>query len=200
MKRTFTILLAALFAMVVLAKGTAQQARTILDKAAAAVTGNGGTTAFFSMTGKYGNASGTIAVKGNKFCAQTAQAIIWNDGKTQWTYNRGAEEVNVSHADEGGQTLNPYAFVSVYKQGYTMTSKTVGAKYEVHLTAQNKSRTIQEMYITVNKKYQPTQIKVRTAKGWSTISVSNFRTKSLPDSAFRFRSADYPRAEVIDLR
>lgn len=200
MKRTFTILLAALFATVVLAKGTAQQARTILDKAAAAVTGNGGTTAFFSMTGKYGNASGTIAVKGNKFCAQTAQAIIWNDGKTQWTYNRGAEEVNVSHADEGGQTLNPYAFVSVYKQGYTMTSKTVGAKYEVHLTAQNKSRTIQEMYITVNKKYQPTQIKVRTAKGWSTISVSNFRKKSLPDSAFRFRSADYPRAEVIDLR
>lgn len=200
MKRTFTILLAALFATVVLAKGTAQQARTILDKAAAAVTGNGGATAFFSMTGKYGNASGTIAVKGNKFCAQTAQAIIWNDGKTQWTYNRGAEEVNVSHADEGGQTLNPYAFVSVYKQGYTMTSKTVGAKYEVHLTAQNKSRTIQEMYITVNKKYQPTQIKVRTAKGWSTISVSNFHTKSLPDSAFRFRSADYPRAEVIDLR
>ncbi|MBQ4023490.1 MAG: outer-membrane lipoprotein carrier protein LolA [Prevotella sp.] len=200
MKRTFTILLAALFATVVLAKGTAQQARTILDKAAAAVTGNGGATAFFSMTGKYGNASGTIAVKGNKFCAQTAQAIIWNDGKTQWTYNRGAEEVNVSHADEGGQTLNPYAFVSVYKQGYTMTSKTVGAKYEVHLTAQNKSRTIQEMYITVNKKYQPTQIKVRTAKGWSTISVSNFRKKSLPDSAFRFRSADYPRAEVIDLR
>ena len=192
--------MAALFATAILAKGTAQQARTILDKAAAVVTSNGGATASFSMSGKYGNTSGTISVKGNKFCATTPQTIIWNDGKTQWTYNRGAEEVNISNADEGGQTLNPYAFVSVYKQGFTMTSKTVGAKYEVHLTAQSKSRTIQEMYITVNKLYQPTLIKVRTSKGWSTISVSNFRTKSLPDSAFRFRSADYPRAEMIDLR
>ena len=81
MKRTFTILLVALFATAILAKGTAQQARTILDKAAAVVTSNGGATASFSMSGKYGNTSGTISVKGNKFCATTPQTIIWNDGK-----------------------------------------------------------------------------------------------------------------------
>ena len=180
---------------------TGTQARQILDKTAAVVGNKNGAQAKFSMSGKYGNAAGTIYVKGNKFCAHTEKATVWYDGKTQWTLNKQAEEVSVSNPTEAQQqAMNPYTFINIYKNGFTMSSKTVSGKYEVHLTAQNQKRTIKEMYLTIDKSYKPTQVKMRTEKGWTVINISNFQTKKLSDSFFAFHSKDYPNAEVIDLR
>lgn len=177
------------------------QARQILDKTAAVVGHKGGATASFSMSGKYGDAAGTIAIKGNKFCAQTSQYIIWFDGKTQWAYNKKVDEVNVSTPTEAQQqSLNPYTFINIYKNGFTLSSQKVATNYRVHLKAQNQKRTIKEMYITINKVYQPTEVKMRTDKGWSTIKIRNFQKKNLGDDTFRFNAKKYPDAEVIDLR
>ena len=82
---------------------TGTQARQILDKTAAVVGNKNGAQAKFSMSGKYGNATGTIYVKGNKFCAHTEKATVWYDGKTQWTLNKQAEEVSVSTPTEAQQ-------------------------------------------------------------------------------------------------
>lgn len=179
----------------------AQNARTILDRTANVVGNKSGATANFTMSGKYGNSSGTIAIKGNMFSATTPQAIIWYDGKTQWAYNRQTDEVNVSTPTEAQQqSMNPYKFITIYKNGFTLSSKTVGGKYQVHMVAQNQARTIKELYVLINKSYQPTQVKMRTDKGWTTINITNFRAKSLADSSFKFNAKDYPTAEVIDLR
>ena len=199
-KYTFIIMLLAICCATASAQNAAQ-ARKILDKTAAVVGHKGGATAKFAMKGKYGNASGTIAIKGNKFCAHTDAATIWYDGKTQWTYNKKNDEVNVSTPTEAQQQqMNPYKFINIYKSGFSMTSKTVGAGYEVHLKAQNQGRSIKELYITVNKSYQPTQVKMLGEKGWTTITLSGFQAKNLADSQFRFNSKDPPTAEVIDLR
>lgn len=180
---------------------TAKQARQILDKTAATMSGKGGARADFRMSGKYGNASGSVAIKGNKFNAYTPASIVWYDGKTQWTYMKKTQEVNVSNPTEAQQqSLNPYKFIYIYKNGYTLSSKAVSGGWQVHMTAQNQKRTIKEMYVTVDKRYQLKQVKMRQAKGWSTIDVSNFRKANLSDAAFRFNSKEYPNAEVIDLR
>lgn len=177
----------------------AQNARQILDKTAALISNKGGATANFSMSGKYGSASGTLSIKGKKFCAHTAQTTTWYDGKTQWTYVKRNDEVNISNPSASQQqSLNPYNFIYLYKSGYDMTAKKNATGYEVHLKAQKKN--IREVYITVNKKYQPTQIKVLNDKGWSTITITNFKTAKLSDNIFRFNDKDYPQAEVIDLR
>lgn len=191
--------------MVVLAMGlnaqTTAQARQILDKTATVVGNKGGAQARFTMSGKYGNASGTIYIKGNKFCAHTDAATVWYNGKTQWTYNKKAEEVNISTPTEAQQqSMNPYQFINIYKNGYDLSSKTVSGQYQLHLTAQNQQRSIKEMYVTINKSYKPTQVKMRTAKGWTVINISNFQAKKLSDKVFTFNSKDYPNAEVIDLR
>ncbi|MCR4854131.1 MAG: outer-membrane lipoprotein carrier protein LolA [Prevotella sp.] len=179
----------------------AQTARTILDRTSAVVSNKSGATAKFTMSGKYGNASGTISIKGNKFCAHTSDAIIWYDGKTQWAYNKQAEEVSVSTPTEAQQqSMNPYKFINIYKNGFNLSSKVVSGKYQVHMVAQDQRRTIKELYILITKSYQPTQVKMRTSKGWTTINISNFRKANLSDTAFRFSSKDYPEAEVIDLR
>lgn len=197
MKRIIFTLICAL----ALANVSAQTAKEILDKAASVVNAKKGATADFVMSGKYGNAAGTISIKGNKFVANTPQAKMWYDGKTQWTYMTSTEEVNVSTPTEAQQqTMNPYRFINLYNMGYAMTKKEVKNGYEVYLKATNPKRTITEMYITVNNQYVPTNVKMKTAKGWTNINISNFRKASLPDKAFRFNAKDYPKAEVIDLR
>ena len=199
--KKLSLIFVALLATLGLCAQNAAQARKILDKTASIVGRKGGAVANFSMSGKYGNSSGTIAVKGNKFNATTPQAVVWYDGKTQWTYMKKNQEVNVTTPTEAQQqSMNPYKFISIYKNGFKLGMKTVNGGWQIHLYATNQKRTIKEMYITVGKDYLPKTIRMRQANGWTTISVSNFKPKNLSDSVFRFNVKDYPHAEVIDLR
>lgn len=200
MKRLSLIILAILLATGLYAQNAAQ-ARKILDKTAAIVGRKGGASANFSMSGKAGNTSGTISIKGTKFNAKTPQAIVWYDGKTLWTYMKNNQEVNVSTPTKASQiSMNPYTFINVYKSGYKLSMKNVSGGWQIHLTATNNARTIREMYITIGKNYYPKTIKMRQSNGWTTINVSNFKAKNLSDATFRFNAKDFPHAEVIDLR
>lgn len=178
-------------------------AKEVLDKTAAIVCRKGGASANFTLSSKkYGNISGTLAIKGNMFHAKTPKSIVWYNGKTQWSYMKSTNEVNVSKPTEAQQMrMNPYKFITIYKNGYNMGISENGNDYWIHLTAQNKTRTIQELYILVNKKnYNPSQIKMRQDKDWTNISINDFKAKNLSNSIFTFNAKDYPSSEVVDLR
>lgn len=201
MKRLLFLLTASLLLCVGVYGQNASQARKILDKTASIIGRKGGAVANFSMSGKYGNSSGTIAIKGNKFNAKMAQAIVWYDGKTQWTYMKKNQEVNISTPNEAQQqSMNPYKFISIYKNGFKLSMKNVSGGWQIHLYAANQKRTIKEMYVTIGKNYLPKTIKMRQSNGWTTIKVSNFKAKNLSDATFRFNAKDYPHAEIVDLR
>ena len=178
-----------------------QSAKQVLDKTAAVVAAKSGAKASFTIKGDQMKASGTIAIKGRKFQASTPQATIWFDGKTQWTYLKKNDEVNVANPTEAElAAINPYNFIYMYKKGYKYTMEKKNGSFIVHLTATDK-RSIQEMYITINpKSYIPSQIRMRQQKGWTTITISGFKQSKLSDGLFRFNSKDFPNAEVIDLR
>ena len=127
---------------------------------------------------------------------------MWFDGKTQWSYLKSTNEVNITTPTEAKRMkMNPYTFITMYKSGYNMGVKTSGSNYVVHLTAQNKQRSVQELYVTVNKTtYTPVQVRMKEGNTWTTINISNFKAAKLPDSTFTFNAKDYPTAEVIDLR
>ena len=200
MKR-LSIIFMLLVLTVSISAQNATQARKILDKTASIIGRKGGAVANFSISGKYGNSSGTIAIKGNKFNAKTPQAIVWYDGKTQWTYMKKNQEVNVSTPTEAQQqSMNPYKFISIYKNGFKLGMKNVSEGWQIHLYATNQNRTIKEMYIVVGKNYLPKTIRMRQSNGWTTIKVTNFKAKNLSDTMFRFNAKDFPNAEVIDLR
>ena len=178
-----------------------QSATKVLDKTASVVSNKNGVEASFTISSKqYGDAKGTISVKGKKFYANTSAGIVWFDGKTQWTYVQQNDEVNICNPTQADlQAINPYNFIYMYKQGYTSTMSTNGNSYVV--TLKGKDKKIQEMVITINKQtYVPTQIRMLQNKQWTTVKVSNFRTVKLSDSIFRFNSKAYPNAEIIDLR
>ena len=199
MKKHFAIIM-----MLLLSVGAqAESAKRILDKAAATVSNPGGVQAHFQMISKqFGTTEGEIAVKGNKFHATTPDATIWFDGKTQWTYMKGNDEVNISNPTEAQlQAINPYNFITIYKKGYKLEAKKVEHFYEVHLIPTDKNRKIQEMYIVVDEtSYHPTHVKMKQKDKWSTIVISRLKTASLSDNLFKFNSKDFPQAEIIDLR
>jgi outer membrane lipoprotein-sorting protein len=180
----------------------AQTAKSVLDKAAANITVKSGVQAKFKMTGSMGNTSGTIAIKGRKFHATTPQAIVWFDGKTQWTYMKNNDEVNVTTPTESQlQAINPYNFINLYKNGYDATLNSSGKDYVVHLTASTKDKKIRELFITINKSSNtPTQVKLLQGTKWTIFDISDLKKQSVPDSQFRFNAKDFPQAEIIDLR
>ena len=181
---------------------SAQTAKSVLEKAAATIAVKQGVKANFKMTGSMGNTSGTIAIKGQKFHATTPQAIVWFDGKTQWTYMKNNDEVNVITPTEAQlQAINPYNFINLYKKGYESTLNKTGKDYVVHLTATDKARKIKELFITIDKtSYHPTQVKLLQGKKWTIFDISDLKKQSIPDAQFRFNAKDFPKAEVIDLR
>ncbi|MBO4720831.1 MAG: outer-membrane lipoprotein carrier protein LolA [Prevotella sp.] len=182
---------------------SAESAKSILDKAAATVSNPHGVQANFEMHSKqFGNTNGTISIKGKKFHASTPQAIIWFDGKTQWTYMKENDEVNVSNPSEAElQAINPYNFINIYKKGFKLSAKKVNNSYEVHLKATDKKRKIQEMYIIVDQNsYRPTHIKMQQNGKWSVLIISGLKTTNLSDGLFQFNAKDFPQAEIIDLR
>lgn len=190
------------FTATISANANSNAAKKVLDKAVAKLNIKGGTTASFSITGnKIGTQKGSISIKGDKFHASTASAIVWYNGKTQWTYVKKNEEVNVSTPSAAQQSsMNPYTFVNLYKKGYSMQLNKTASGNQVHLKAQNQKASIKEAYILVDGNNNIKEVKMRQASGWVTISISNIQQKSLSDATFTFNAKDYPKAEVIDLR
>lgn len=202
MKKLFVILSLTLMIATNVTGGNLT-ARQVLDKTAAVLTSKSGAQAEFVIKNTImGTSKGEISVKNNKFMAKIPAGMVWYDGKTQWTYLRNNEEVNVTTPNaEQQQLINPYTFIYLYKKGYTYTMAENSDTYSVTLKGQDKSKGIGEMVIVINKKtFVPSLIRMRQGKTWTTITVKNFKRTKLNDSIFRFNSKDFPQAEIIDLR
>ena len=185
------------------ASAFAQTASKVLDKCAATVSSKTGVTANFTMqSAQYGNAVGTISIKGQKFYMLSNTTTMWFDGTTLWTYMASNEEVNISTPTvQQLQTLNPYNFIHLYKKGYSSTMTTSQSAYTVHLTATDAQLKITEAFLTIDKtSYEPKEIKMLTGNKWTTFTISGLKKETLADSKFRFDANAYPDAEIIDLR
>ncbi|MCD8317859.1 MAG: hypothetical protein LUC45_02945 [Paraprevotella sp.] len=189
-------------------------AKTVLDATAAHFTQNGGVKATFKadnfVKGKMqGSAEGTMLIQGEKFQMTTPDMITWYDGQTQWSYVKANEEVNVSTpTPKEQQSMNPYAVVNLYKEGYGYQLKETTlrgkADYEVTLTAKDKKKEPHTIIINIDRSsYEPMCIRIQQRdKGqWTRISVQHFQAgQTFSASDFKFNPKDYPKAEVIDLR
>ena len=109
------------------------QAKVVLDKTAATFEKAGGIRAEFNVTvfnksRMAGQSAGVIELKGEKFVLKTDDGITWFDGKTQWSYLKSTNEVNVSNpSDVQRMRMNPYAFITMYKSGYKLGVTTKGS-------------------------------------------------------------------------
>lgn len=188
-------------------------ARQVLDRTAALLNTSGVEIKFSIRTlanGQgQGTTQGTIALKSNKFQLQTPTVITWFNGTTQWSYLTDSQEVNISNpTPEELQSINPYAFVSLYKQGYhysTGTQKSYKGKAieEINLRAESPRQELQSITLYINKgNSYPLYIKITGRnKNSNEIEVISLKKGlNLPENQFVFDKKQYPNAEVIDLR
>lgn len=193
----------------------AQNPVSILDKAAEAYEKANGIKATFTMhtqsEAQQMNESfeGTIQMKGDKFVWQTPDMITWFDGTTQWTYVPRNEEVNVSTpTGDELQFTNPALLLRSYKKGFKAvykgesTAPNGKSAYEIELTPKKKSDIVKAILQIEKFSSFPVAITVESRNGMrSTIRIGKLETGvNQPDSFFVFKEADFPDAEIIDLR
>lgn len=187
---------------------TAQEATKILDKTAATLKAAKSVKIGFTLEadggGNTAGNTGYIKLSGQKFVVNMGGTITWFDGKTMWSYVKKNEEVNVTTPTAAEVAkMNPYAFLSFYKKGYTAKmGKSTAKEHEVVLTGSEGSA-YEQVVMRVNKATnEPTYLKTTSAKGVVTVIRCNSLVKNqkYTDATFRFNKKNYPKAEVVDLR
>lgn len=194
---------------------SAQDARAILDKASESYAGSGVITVKFSLDAKDLKANqtfsqdGTAYMKGNKFKIELPEAVTWFDGKTQWTYLKNTEEVNITNpTGDELQAISPSVLFSIYKKGFDLKYK--GVKnvrgkmvQEIEMTAQDKKTELKKIIVEINKSSGTfSKIVLYDANGMeNTLTVTGYKSNQpLGEEVFAFNKKDYPEAEIVDLR
>lgn len=209
--RLFTLI--TLFTFILSA--SAQDARSILDKASEAYSRAGAVTVTFTLDSKDTKAKTTYSydgkafMKGDKFKLEIPDAVTWFDGTTQWVYVKDTEEVNISNpTGEELQGISPSVLFSIYKKGYNLTykgEKKSGGKtvQEVELAPQKKNADIAKIVVQIDKANNTFhKISLTDKVGMlNSLTINSYQTGgNIPDSTFSFNKKEYPRAEIVDLR
>lgn len=191
----------------------AQNAATLLDKAATQYTQSNGIKAIFTLqtsgAGGSDRMEGTIQMRGDKFRLELPGTITWFDGQTQWSYVEHNEEVNVTTptAEELPFT-NPALLLRTYKKGFTAVYKGESTAangkmaYDIELTPKKKSDLAKVVLQLEKNSGLPIRMVVSAKNGTNSIvQISQLQTnQNQSDCFFVFNETDYPDAEVIDLR
>lgn len=152
---------------------------------------------------------GTMKVKGKKFRLVMDKNTIINDGTTMYTYNKDANEVNLTDPAEMDQELDPSKLFTQYETGFK--SQFVEEKAVGGITMQivklfpldAGKKPYHTVVIMVDKaKAEPKSVQVLYKDGNSvTYTLNKFTANSVSDdSLFSFDKAKYPGVEVNDMR
>lgn len=156
-----------------------------------------------------GTKSGIINMKGSKYRISVSGQEIFSDGNNIWTYDKSANEVQITQFDGSSNMITPQKmFTNFYDKDflYKLNGESkVGKKtiQEIELTPVDKSKTFFKVLVGIDKASQAiVSTKVFEKNGNKyTYNVTSMKTNSpLPDAMFVFDSKSYPNVEVVDLR
>lgn len=205
MKKVNRLFLVMMLMTTAIMAKAADNATTILDKAAATYTKSGDVKIGFTIAVNGQSSKGQINLSGQKFLCSTGGSVAWFDGKTMWHYVKNNEEVNITNpSDKEIARMNPYHFLNIYKKGngYKSTvKKTTATEYHILLTGK-KGSTYNSIEVHLNKStYQLSYVKLVSSKRTAEITVNSYlKNQKFPASMFTFNKKEYPSAEIVDLR
>ncbi len=152
---------------------------------------------------------GTVYMKGMKYRISITDQEIYCDGTNIWTFDKSANEVQVSQFDPGTSTITPQKlFTNFYDKDFLYKlndEKKQGTKtlQEVELTPVDKTKPFFKVLLDVDKKTKiimGTRVFEKNGNRYI-YSISSISTNaSIPDNTFVFDVKKYPGVEVIDLR
>jgi outer membrane lipoprotein-sorting protein len=136
-----------------------------------------------------------------------AQEII-SDGKTQWTYLKKDNEVQVNNPDNSGEGLNPAKVFTIYEHGfkyiYNGETKIAGKAYqEIDLSPEDINKSFFKVRLWIDKvKKQIYRATIFDKNGNKyTYTLRSFVPNiQVPDNTFSFDPKMHKGVEVVDLR
>ncbi len=149
----------------------------------------------------------TILSPGTGSKPEAAQEII-SDGKTQWTYLKKDNEVQINNVDNSGEGLNPAQVFTIYEHGYKYIyngeTKIGGKVYqEIDLTPEDIKKTFFKVRLEIDKvKKQIYSALIFDKNGNKyTYTLRSFVPNiQVPDNTFSFDPKMHKGVEVVDLR
>jgi outer membrane lipoprotein carrier protein len=213
MKRILTVMVAALCCIAQPALAQDAKAKTILDAMSKKVSALKTLKASFSLkltSGRMNDTkTGSFSMKGKKYHVNLNGQEIICDGRTVWTYNKDANEVQISNYNPSEQTISPdKLFTNFYDKEYKYRyagARTVNGKQcdVIELTPNNKSQQFSKIELAIDKKSGLLAGGFIWEKSGTQYQymVSNLTTNAnIPDAAFSFNTKAHPGVEVVDLR
>jgi len=155
--------------------------------------------------------TGTLEIKGTKYKLSFKGQTIFCDSKTQWTYIKESNEVQINNAPDPNATdgINPINIFTIYEKGYKY-------KYEKEETVNGVKADVINLYpldpdkksfhtirLSIDKtKKQIVSVRIINKNGTAnTITVKNFVANSeMADNNFLFNKENFKGVEEVDLR
>jgi len=160
--------------------------------------------------------SGTLLAKSktNKYkvtiyaTGKSVSQEIISDGKSQWTYLKDANEVQLADADNSEEAFNPAKIFTMYEKGYKYVyvglQKAGGKTYQViDLTPENEKASFFKVRLMIDKLKNQLYSAMIFDKNGShyTYTLKTFAPAvGLTDAAFTYDKKAHPGAELVDLR
>ncbi len=150
---------------------------------------------------------GSLSLKEDKFVLSMNGIKTWFNGHTQWTYLAANDEINISNpTPEEIQSINPYAWLSLYKQGYelALVDYSPASSTCISMKATDPQADFSKINIVIREDAnRPTSIAMFPRGNLAmsiAIRITSYKEERLPGSIFVFDKREYPTAEVVDLR
>ena len=190
------------------------KAKDILDKVSATYSNEVGFVLDFTLNTRDTKSKTTYShdgkayIKGDKFKIEVPDGTTWFDGKTQWVYMNGSDEVNVSNpSGEELAAISPVALLGLYKTGFKLSEK--GQKnengktvYVIEMTPNKKGSDFSKIVLMIDKNtnyFTSILLEGKDKVNNHLIIKKHDKKANLTDSTFVFNKKDYPNVEVIDL-
>jgi outer membrane lipoprotein-sorting protein len=156
-----------------------------------------------------GTKKGVVYMNGSKYRVNISGQEIYSDGNNIWTYDKSANEVQITKFDPSANTITPQKmFTNFYDKDflYKLNGETKQGKrtiQEIELTPVDKTKTFFKVLVEIDKTSRNiVSTKVFEKNGNRYIyTITSIKTNTnLPESLFVFDAKKYPNVEVVDLR
>ncbi|MBS1500604.1 MAG: outer membrane lipoprotein carrier protein LolA [Bacteroidetes bacterium] len=136
-----------------------------------------------------------------------AQEII-SDGKSQWTYVKKDNEVELNDVDKSEGNINPAQIFTFYERGYKYIYNgdyNIGGRVcqEIDLTPEDPKKPFFKIRLEIDKVKKQIYSAMIFDKNGSryTYTIDSFTPNAkLPETIFTYDKKDHPGVEVVDLR
>ena len=215
MKRVILLIIASIASLMMSAQGSTSQME-ILDQVAVKTEKYVGLKIDFTMyvenlhNAKRDSYKGNAVYKQGLYKMDIMGQVVYSDGKTNWTYLKDADEINITNNSENEAFMtNPQAMLKDYKSKFKVNY--ISDKFE-------KNRSLMEFDFypkqIENKKYSKITIRIDKTKKqiFSVRYVGKdgvnylveidkmLENPTIADTEVKFNKASYPGAELIDMR